>query len=114
MHKIQIKPLSVNDSWQGKRFKTPEYKAYEVEMLYKLPPLNIKGDFLHISIEFGFSSSRSDIDNPVKPLLDIFQKKYGFNDSSIYSLSIKKNKVEKGSEYINFEIKEYDEFVASI
>jgi Holliday junction resolvase RusA-like endonuclease len=114
MQKIKIKPLSVNDSWQGKRFKTPEYKAYEVEMLYKLPPLNIKADFLHISIEFGFSSSRSDIDNPVKPLLDIFQKKYGFNDSSIYLLSIKKNKVEKGNEYINFEIKEYDEFVASI
>jgi hypothetical protein len=24
-----IKPLSVNKAWQGKRFKSPEYKSYE-------------------------------------------------------------------------------------
>jgi len=29
---INIKPLSVNDCWQGRRFKTKEYKAYEKEM----------------------------------------------------------------------------------
>ena len=36
--KIDIKPLSVNDAWQGKRFKTREYTGYEKEMLLKLKP----------------------------------------------------------------------------
>jgi len=27
--KINIKPLSVNDAWKGKRYKTEKYKNYE-------------------------------------------------------------------------------------
>ena len=26
---LNIKPMSVNEAWQGKRFKTNEYKQYE-------------------------------------------------------------------------------------
>jgi hypothetical protein len=34
---IKIKPLSVNKAWQGKRFKTNEYKQYEKEVSLLLP-----------------------------------------------------------------------------
>ena len=34
---IDIKPLSVNKMWQGRRYKTYEYQKYEKEFLYLLP-----------------------------------------------------------------------------
>ncbi len=105
--KIEIKPLSVNDVWQGRRFKTPKYKQYERDLLLLLPPVKIDFKYdLSVNIIFGFSSATSDIDNPVKPLLDVLQKKYGFDDKQIHELNIKKEIVKKGNEFIKLEIKE--------
>lgn len=105
MYKIRIKPLSVNSAFQGKRFKTPKYKAFEKEMLITLP--NLKQDFtgqLKVTIQYGFSSKLSDIDNPCKLVLDCLVKKYGFDDRQIYELVQTKEIVKKGFEYIDFEI----------
>ena len=52
MHKIQIKPLSVNQAWQGKRFKTPEYKTYEQILMYKLQAMEVPQGKLRIEYEF--------------------------------------------------------------
>lgn len=101
---IQIKPISVNDCWQGRRFKTPHYKDYEAEVLAKLPKFTMPEAPLMINLEFGFSNSVSDIDNPIKPTLDILQKKYKFNDKSIYELRVIKKVVKKGGEYFSFNI----------
>lgn len=93
------KPLSVNTCWRGQRFKTPEYTRYERQIMALLPAIEIES--VHtLHIEFGFSNKASDLDNPVKPILDILQKKYGFNDRDIYELHIKKTIVPKGNEYI--------------
>ena len=100
----KIKLLSVNDCWQGRRFKTPAYKTYEKELLHTLPQSKLPETPLMISLVFGFSNSASDIDNPTKPLLDILQKKYGFNDKDIYKLNIEKVKVKKGDEFFAAEI----------
>lgn len=101
---IKIKPLSVNEVWQGKRFKTTAYKNYERSMLLLLPNIIIPKAKIKIYFEFGFSNPQSDIDNPVKPILDILQKKYKFNDSQVYEMNVKKEIVKKGSEYIKIEI----------
>ncbi len=61
---------------------------------------------LKLDLVFGFSSNGSDIDNPVKPLLDILQKKYGFNDNQIFELNIKKEIVKKNKEFIKLNITE--------
>tara|TARA_R100000655_G_scaffold105020_1_gene152832 strand:+ start:1065 stop:1421 length:357 start_codon:yes stop_codon:yes gene_type:complete len=107
--KINIKPLSINKAWKGRRYKTDKYKAYEKELLYLLPNKkqigNLEGP-LKIDIEFGFSSSASDFDNPIKPLIDILQKKYHFNDNQIYEANIKKVIVDKGDEYLMFDIRQ--------
>ena len=100
--KIKIKPLSVNDAWQGRRFKTKKYKSYEEELLYKLRPLKIP-EKIRLDIDVGYSNKCSDIDNCLKPLLDVLQKKYGFNDRNIYELKVKKSIIKKGQEYIDFE-----------
>ena len=103
--KINEKPLSVNQAWQGKRFKTPIYKAYEKEMLLRMPAGKIETDqMLRVEFFFGFSNKASDLDNPVKLLLDISQKKYGFNDSNVYELNVRKCIVKKGEEFLHMGI----------
>ena len=105
---IQIKPLSVNDAWQGKRFKTGRYKAYEMEMLLRLPPGRLPAPPYCVHYEFGFSNILCDFDNPCKPLGDILQKKYGFNDNEIYEAHIYKRLVKRGHEYIKVKIEHID------
>jgi hypothetical protein len=96
---LKIKPLSVNDAFQGRRFKSKEYKAYEKELLYRLPALTMPQPPYKVSYVFGMSNVLSDYDNPVKPLQDVLQTKYKFNDAHIYEANIRKVKVNKGEEY---------------
>jgi len=107
--KINIKPLSINKCFQGRRFKTQEYKDYEQEVYYMLKPMKIsKKKKLSLRIIVGFKSTLADIDNIAKPFIDILQKKYGFNDNQIYELLLFKEIVPKKEEqFISFEISEY-------
>lgn len=103
--KLDIKPMSVNRAWQGKRFKTNDYKRYERDCLFMLPKsINVPAGKLKLTLDFGFSSKLADADNPVKCFVDILQKKYGFNDSRIYQYAITKTDVKKGAEYIYFKL----------
>lgn len=106
MRKINIKPLSVNECWQGRRFKTKEYKQYEKDLLLMLPNVKLKIQRVSIDIVFGFSNSLCDIDNPLKPFLDILQKKYNINDRDIYKLTVTKEVIKKGNEFIKYQITE--------
>ena len=103
--KLDIKALTVNQAWQGRRYKTPKYNKYINDMLRILRPLTIPEGQLHIDVTFGLSSKLADIDNPLKCFIDCLQKKYDFNDNRIYKLTVKKEDVKKGSEFIEFEIK---------
>lgn len=102
--RLDIKPLSVNDAWQGKRFKTKAYKLYERDVLTLLGRYEIPDGNIHVDLTFGFSNKQSDIDNPIKCFIDILQKKYGFNDNKIYSMRLEKVDVKKGQEFIEFNI----------
>lgn len=99
---LNIKPLSVNKAWQGKRFKTPEYKKYEIQVLRLLPDIEIK-EFKRLKITFGFSNMMSDIDNPVKLMIDLLQKKYNVNDRDLIYLVLHKEKTKKGEEFIEID-----------
>jgi Holliday junction resolvase RusA-like endonuclease len=103
--KINQKPLSVNQAWQGKRYKTPAYKDYEKAMIIMMPKGKIDSlEMLRVEFFFGFSNSASDLDNPVKLLMDIAQKKYGFNDKNVFELNVRKCLVKKGQEFIQMGI----------
>lgn len=99
-----IKPLSVNEAWQGKRFKTQVYKNYETELLFALPNKKIPKPPYKITFEFGFSNKAADWDNPIKPLQDILQKKYNFNDKEVFKAELTKKIVKKGDEYFYVKI----------
>jgi len=106
MHKLNIKPLSVNKAWQGRRFKTNDYKRFERDLLLILPSIDVSKSKLKLSLEFGFSNKSSDLSNPLKLVEDILAKKYGFNDRMIYQISMEKEIVKKGQEYIKFNLSE--------
>ena len=103
---LDIKPLTVNEAYTGRKFKTPSHTKYRRDVCMLLPRLKIPEGFLSLTLEFGFSNSMSDIDNPVKPFIDCLQEKYGFNDRVIKELYVKAYDVEKGKEYIKFDLRE--------
>ena len=105
--KIALKPLSVNQCWQGRRFKTAKYKDYEKILMDALPDnllLPKETTHLQIYIRWGLSSPLFDWDNGIKPFQDILQKKYNFDDRYIYRAVVEKEIVKKGQEYIYFRI----------
>lgn len=103
--RINIVPMSVNKAWRGgPRYRTNDYKDYEKELFYKLPKMKIPEGKLFLKLEIGTSSKRADLDNFCKVFLDVLSKKYDFNDNRIYGMDLWKEDVEKGKEFIYFNI----------
>lgn len=109
MLKIEIKPLSINVAFQGRRFKTKEYNNYINNVLCLLPKLKIGLPPYNLQVEFG-TSKLNDLDNNLKPFIDCLVKKYAFDDRDIYMIQAKKVIVKKGSEYIKFIIQSDETF----
>lgn len=103
--KIELKPLSVNEAFKGKRFKTPAYKLFERNALFMLPKIDIPPPPYEVYFKFGFSSAASDWDNCIKQTQDVIAKKYGFNDKLIRRGIVDTEIVDKGKEYFEFDIK---------
>ena len=107
MIEISIKPLSVNEAFKGVRYKTKKYDTFIRSMLFLLPKITLPQAPYSINIVLGYSSKASDIDNGLKSFLDCLVKKYGFDDREIYQMTVKKEIVKKGSEFIKFELLHY-------
>jgi len=109
---LNIKPLSVNSAWKGKRYKSKAYDAYTkyIGLLLNTEGKNVvipEGN-LFIKFVFGFSNAAADLDNPIKPILDLLQQRFSFNDSRVYRIEVEKQIVKKGSEFVKFQINKYD------
>lgn len=110
MNKVIINPLSVNQAWQGRRFKTKEYKAYREHLHLILPKVEVPDGDIWLFVEFGVSNMGFDTDNGIKPFLDALQDKYGFNDRRVTAITAKKTKVKKGDEFVKFELRDITAF----
>jgi Holliday junction resolvase RusA-like endonuclease len=107
-HLLMVKPMSVNDAFTGRIRKSRTYRAYIKNVLKLLPQVDIPSrGKLEIKLVFGFSNSQADFDNPIKPIVDILKKKYGFDDSRIYSGTICKMLVDHGEEFIHITITKF-------
>jgi Holliday junction resolvase RusA-like endonuclease len=103
MIKLNIKALSVNKAFQGRRFKTKECNKYIENVLLMLPKLkDVPTKDIRLKIEFGYSSKLNDLDNGIKIFTDCLVKKYGFDDRYIIELHATKTIVNKGEEHIKF------------
>ena len=101
------KPLSVNEAWQGKRFKTKAYLAYEEEMLLLLPARKKVSGYVEVIYRFGIPRRFDviDVGNFEKLLSDIIVKKgYIDDDSKIVRMVLEKRKTENHE--IEIEIRE--------
>lgn len=103
---VNIKPMSVNEIFNGQRTRTKKYDVFIKSMMFLLPksieipdPVNVK-----LAIEFGLSSRGSDLDNYLKGTIDCFVKKYKVDDRHIQEIHAFKSIVKKGEEYIKFKI----------
>lgn len=105
-HKIelQIPPLSVNQAWKGRRYKTEYYKKYEHDLLFLLPRKKMAKDSTYeVEIVFRFTNANSDCTNPIKLIEDILSKKYGFNDNRVMKFTAIKQVVPH--KYVGMSIK---------
>ena len=102
--KIPIKAMSTNVLFTGRRFKTPAYRRYLRDLQLLLKPMEIPAGPLRLTITFGVSNARSDLDNCCKAFLDGLMARYGFDDSRIFSLMAHKVIAPKGGEFIEFRL----------
>lgn len=111
MNRVQIRPLSVNEAFKGKKYRTDKYNTYKNALQWLLPKdIEVGRGMLRLTMIVGYTSQRSDIDNFVKPFVDVLQQRYGFNDSQIYELVVRKVVVDSDP-YIDFEIINLDEAI---
>ena len=109
--RINVRPLSVNAAYsvfKGRKLKTKKYREYEERILVELARQKVKLNLpakgqLFFNMTIGVAS-RFDIDNAVKCLVDILQKKFDFNDNRITVMHLEKEVVKKGEEYISFQL----------
>lgn len=104
MIKLNIKPLSVNAAYNGRRTRTKEYNLFIRHLSFILPKnLQAPEGIFYVLYQFGLSNTLSDYDGPIKAFQDVLQKFYKFNDKKIKGAFVQKVKVDKGSDYIKFE-----------
>lgn len=105
--RIQVKPLSTNALYTGRRWKTQEYRNYNQLVLFHLKNTKLtlkEGSKVFLYIKVGVSYSGADLTNTVKGFEDIISKRYGFNDNRNFRTFLEKEVVKKGEEYIEFNI----------
>lgn len=72
--KVEIKPISINSCWQGRRFKTKEYAEWRKESMYLIKKLKPETVDAVCTVQLTFHCSKNfkrvDIDNMIKPALD--------------------------------------------
>ena len=106
MHHLDVKPLSLNNAYRGRRFKTKELEKFHADVAKLLPKSkwDISNGKLRAQYIFGVSSKATDGDNLIKVFQDALAECYGFNDKRIYEWDVTKVDVPKGKEFIEFEI----------
>lgn len=102
---IPVKPLSVNDAYTGRRFKTPEYKQFEIDLCKVVPvgkyDQNYKGDVYIFYVFYLSEYGNSDAANMEKIITDFLVKRDHLNDDRYIRMNAqRKERVPKGMEGI--------------
>ena len=108
MIKLDVKGMSINVAWQGKRFKTPEYRLF-TKAINKalLGTRQIKESKEPFQVHYKFylkNYKMTDVGNLEKPLTDILVKAKIINDDR-YIKKIILEKFESEQNYIEIFIK---------
>lgn len=67
--------MSINTAWQGRRYKTKEYKQYEEDVSRTVSAgAPIDGEVAMLAVHYLTYYKRTDVGNLEKPLTDIIDK----------------------------------------
>ena len=107
MYTLELKPISVNEAYKGRKWMTDkhrEFKKVAAILLSRMdfPKLKEKEPF-YIIYHF-YTDASVDIDNMVKVVQDCITQCLGTDDRYIYGLYIEKHKIKRGNERIEFNI----------
>lgn len=105
---IDVKPLTVNKAWKGRRYKTADYEKYETDIALLLPYCETPFEGpIEVTYYFHMKNHKlSDWDNPIKPIQDILVKRgYIIDDRYIYAGH--GYKIPDDEEYIEVHIKPF-------
>lgn len=103
--RILLKPMSLNEGYTGKRYKTKEHRVWHNLLLSLLPYFKLPEPPYELTLKFGFATGASDGDNCIKFVQDCLGKKYGFNDKKIKRWIVDTEVVGAGNEYIEWDLK---------
>lgn len=104
---VPIRPLSINEGYTGKRWKTATHRAWHHSVLFLLPKhYPLPEPPLKIFLTFGITD-RFDWDNGIKFICDVIAEKYKFNDKIIRSAAIETEPVLRGEEFFEFSLQHH-------
>ena len=90
---------------RGRRtFKSKDYLDFQNEIRDELMGTEwiFEKNQVSVIIHAGFSNRGADLDNCVKPVLDTYQSIFeDFNDNRVYGITLCKDIVPKGEEYLH-------------
>jgi len=104
MKTIKIKPFSINKAWQGRRFKTPEYKQWRIDFSLLCGKGKMIKGLVDVNLKFYLKNfAMIDVDNCVKTTLDsLVENGFIEDDRKIVKLAVEK--IKSKDEKIEFEI----------
>ena len=102
---LQIKPLSVNAAFQGRRFKTKQCNQYCRDLCMILPKNQKIAGYIDVHLKFYLTNAKmTDGDNLVKVLMDcVVQQGIIEDDRKILKYTIEKYKADIDKIEINIE-----------
>ena len=107
MYVIPLCPLSQNQAWKGKRYKSSDYKQYEKDVTTYLLTLDLpkvkQKEKIYLLFEFG-TVSRQDLSNNLKLLEDIICRYLGIDDRYTMAIFCRKVITKKVDSFIKFNI----------
>lgn len=107
--RLDVKPLSVNEAYTGRRFASDKLKNYKKFLSLLIRRTILPPPPFEIIITHGQSNfAAADWDGPIKNFQDILCTRYGINDKIIYKGTVEKVPAPKGKEFIIFELRHYD------
>jgi len=103
--KIDLKPVSINEAFQGKRFKTQKCKDFEQQFFFLAKKKKMIKGIVEVEYKFHLKNHKmADYDNYIKILQDMIVKcGYIEDDRKIYKATI--YKIKSKTDYIEFKIK---------
>lgn len=110
MFEVFKKPLSVNRLWQGRRFRTKEYKKYSEDVLFLLSMYDKKHTgWVGVELEWYIKNYKmSDEANFLKAFLDLLVKS-GIIEDDRFIKWHRSEKFKSKKEFIRFRIVELPE-----